>query len=319
MGRETLETFPLRLTLLTLLIALLAVLPSGCAYKIGGGLTAGVLEEIEGKGRTSGVETMGDRMLERALLVELGHQLGSGIKAGATEITPEQQQALNSVVDGLLTVAAERTGKGLRNEVSPELRAMVQRGIVEALAEGLRGDLGDSLEETVDRVVHQAVTSLRLAMAEEETRYATADLLRESVYYAMREGQGGTPAVAETLEFTLTENMLQPLEQSVGGITDRVAVQVEEQYRRTERLLYGIIGVLLVATLVVSGAYVLRGLRLQRAEKSREEASAALGGLDDALEGLDDDTRRQIKEKIEKIKKQGTPAPAPRRSDDYMR
>ena len=53
---------------------------------------------------------MGDRMLERALLVELGHQLGSGLASGATDITPEQQQAMESVVDGLLVVAAERTG-----------------------------------------------------------------------------------------------------------------------------------------------------------------------------------------------------------------
>jgi hypothetical protein len=70
-----------------------------------------------GGGRSEGVETMGDRMLERALLVELGHQLGSGLASGATDITPEQQQAMESVVDGLLVVAAERTGKGLREEV----------------------------------------------------------------------------------------------------------------------------------------------------------------------------------------------------------
>ena len=200
---------------------------------------------------------------------------------------------------------------------------MVQDGIVDALADGLRGDLGDSMEETVDRVVHQAVISLRLALKEDETRYATADLLRESIYYAMREGQGATPSVAETLEFTLTQNMLEPLEESVGGITDRVAVTVEEQYRRTEKLLYGIIGVLFVGMMLVSAAYVLRGVRLQRVERSREEVSAALGGLDVALEGLDDETRRQIKAKLEKLahaRSTGlTPEPAPRRSDDYMR
>ena len=96
---------------------------------------------------------------------------------------------------------------------------------------------------------------------------------------------------------------------------------MEEQYRRTERLLYGIIGVLVVATLVVTGAYVFRGFRLQRAERSRQEASAALGGLDVALEGLDDETRRQIKDKLDKLAhvRGLTPEPAPRRSDDYMR
>lgn len=296
-------------------LALVALAP-GCAYKIGSGVTAGMLDEISGEGRSAGVGTMGDRVLERALLVELGHQLGEGIRTGAADVTPEQQKNLENVIDGLLTVAAERAGKGLRNEVTPELRAMVQAGIVDALSDGLRGELGDSLEETVDRVVHQAVVSLRLAMAEEDTRTITADLIRESVYYAMREGQGVTPAVGETIEFTLTENMLQPLEESVGGITDRVAVQVEEQYRRTERLLYGIIGVLVVGTMVLSGAYIIRGFRLQRVEKGAIEAEVKLGSLDVALEGLDDATKAQIKGKLGAGNKT---TPAPKRSDDYMR
>ena len=251
-GADASEAQLLRNCLIPLLLGLICVFGPGCAYKIGSGVTAGVLDEIGGSGRSEGVETMGDRMLEKALLVELGHQLGSGLRDGATEISPEQQQSMEAVIDGLLLVAAKRTGKGLRNEVSPELRAMVQNGIVDALSDGLRGELGDSLEETVDRVVDRATLSLKEGMQDEQMRYAMADLLRESVYYAMREGQAGTPAVAETLEFTLTENMLHPVEQSVGGITDRVALQVEEQYQRTERLLYGIIGVLIV-TLVVAG------------------------------------------------------------------
>jgi len=301
---------------------------SGCAYRVGSGLTAGVLDEMGGQGRTEGVDTMGDRMLERALLVELGHQLGAGLTSGATDITPEQQRQIETVIDSLLAVAAKRSGQGLRDEVAPELRALVHGGIVETLSEGLRGDLGDSLEETVDRVVHQAVVSLRLAMAEEQTRYATADLLRESVYYAMREGQGGTPAVAETLEFTLTENMLQPLEQSVGGITDRVAFQVEEQYRRTENLLYGIIGVMAVALVLFAVAYMFRGWRLKRAEDSQKEASEVLGTFDAALEGLDDASRAAIQAKLseyEEVRRRGrvnllnTPTPADRRGDDYMR
>lgn len=283
-----------------------------------------------GGGRSEGVETMGDRMLERALLVELGHQLGSGLASGATDITPEQQQAMESVVDGLLVVAAERTGKGLREEVSPELRDAVQRGIVDALADGLRGELGESLEETVDRVVHQAIVSLREGMGEQEMRFATADLLRESIYYAMREGQGGTPSVAETIEFTLTQNMLQPLEQSVGGITDRVAIQVEQQYRRTENLLWGIIGVMTMVLFGIMGLYLWRGRRLEEVKRESARATVTLGGLDAALAGLDDVTRSQITSKVEEyqaiaeraaggVPLQNTPDPASRRGDDYMR
>ena len=259
-----------------LVLTIGALFGSGCAYKVGGGLTAGVLDEMGGQGRTEGVETMGDRVLERALLVELGHQLGAGLRSGATDLSEEQQRELEEVIDGLIAVAAKRSGKGLRDDVGPELRNAINHGIVDALADGLRGDLGDSMEETVDRVVHQAVASLRLAMAEDATRYATADLLRESVYYAMREGQGGTPAVAETIEFTLTQNMLQPLEQSVGGITDRVAWQVEEQYRRTENLMMAIIGALLIGILFVSLAYVIRGWRLRQVEARAEEARSAM-------------------------------------------
>ena len=317
---------PLRLLLLLLVLG--ALTGSGCAYKVGGGLTAGVLDEMGGQGRSEGVETMGDRMLERALLVELGHQLGAGLRSGATDLSDEQQRELEEVVDGLIAVAARRSGKGLREEVGPELRRAINHGIVDALAEGLRGDLGDSMEETVDRVVHQAVVSLRLAMAEDASRYATADLLRESVYYAMREGQGGTPAVGETIEFTLTQNMLQPLEQSVGGITDRVAWQVEEQYRRTENLLKAIIGALVIGIAFVSLAYVIRGWRLRQVEEQHKEATGTLGTLDLALEGLDETTRAQIKAKLEAhqaaIRRQSgvmvnTPLPAERRSDDYMR
>jgi hypothetical protein len=322
------DTALLRIRLMFLVLLGWALIGPGCAYKVGGGLTAGVLDEMGGAGRTDGVETMGDRVLERALLVELGHQLGSGLRNGATEVSDAQQKELEDLIDGIITVAAKRAGKGLRNEVSPELRGAIQNGIVDALADGLRGELGDSMEETVDRVVHQAIVSLRLGMAEEQTRYAMADLLRESVYYAMREGQGVTPSVAETIEFTLTQNMLQPLEESVGGITDRVAWQVEEQARRTENLMMAIIGVLLVATLFVSLAYVFRGLRLQRIEEQHKQAEGALGGLDLALEGLDAETRAQIEKKIEdhqNVRRRvseamaNTPLPAERRSDDYMR
>ncbi len=302
----------------------------GCAYRIGGGLTAGILEEINGEGRSEGVESMGDQVLERALLVELGHQLGSGLSSGATDITPEQQAQMESVIDGLLTVAAERSGQGLHNEVSPQLRNMVQRGIIDTLTDGINGKLGDSLENTVDRVVDQAVTSLRHGMSQDETKYVMSDLIRESVYYAMREGQGTTPAVSETIEFTLTENLLEPMEESVGGITDKVAVQVEEQYRRTENLLKTIILALMTVMGLLTAAYFLRGRRLAQVQVGAQAAKAALGSVDVALEGLDDATRAAVQRKLasyqdaarraaEDTNDLATPDPAERRGDDYMR
>lgn len=321
------EDIPLRYAWL-LLVALICV--PGCAYRIGGGLTAGILEEIGGDGRSEGVETMGDQVLERALLVELGHQLGSGLSSGATDITPEQQAQMESVIDGLLTVAAERSGQGLHNEVSPQLRDMVQRGIIDTLTDGINGKLGDSLERTVDRVVDQAVVSLRQGMSNDETKYAMSDLIRESVYYAMREGQGTTPAVSETIEFTLTENLLEPMEESVGGITDKVAVQVQEQYQRTENLLKTIIFALMIVMSMLAAAYLLRGRRLQRVQVGAQAAKAALGSIDVALEGLDDATRAAVQAKLatyqdvarraaEESNHLDTPDPAQRRDDDYMR
>jgi len=268
---------------------------------------------------------MGDRVLERALLVELGHQLGAGLSSGATEITPEQAEALESVIDNLLTVAATRTGQGLRNEVSPELREMVRKDIVGAFSDGLDNELGDSLQKTVDRMVTQAVVSLRTVMKEEDTRYATSDLLRDSVYYAMREGQGGTPAVAETIEFTLVNNLLEPLEQSVGGLTDVVATRVEDSARRTENTLRTVIGGLLFFAGVLAVLYVVRGWQLQRAQESSKQAAQALGGVDAALELLDEDTRAVVKKKLDEFQavargdQINTPLPPKRRGDDYMR
>ena len=269
---------------------------------------------------------MGDRVLERALLVELGHQLGSGLSSGATEVTPEQQAALESVVDGLLTVAATRTGQGLRNEVSPELREMVRKDIIGAFADGLQNELGASLEATIDRVVTQAIVSLRRGMNDEDTRYATSDLLRDSVYYAMREGQGGTPAVAETIEFTLVNNLLEPLEQSVGGLADQVANRVDDSAKRTENTLKTVIGGLLFVFGVLAVLYVARGWQLQRAQAESNQAAQALTGVDAALELLDEDSRAAVQRKLDEFQKVAraadalnTPLPPKRRGDDYMR
>jgi hypothetical protein len=285
------------------LLALFLLAPTGCAYRIGSGLVRGALDEAAGSGKGDGVEDVGDQMLERALLVQLGHQLGAGLGSGVTELTPEQQEGLERTIDGLLAVATRRAGKGIRNEVSPELREMIHLAIVQTLSDGLRGELGDSMEATVDRVVTQAVVALRTQIEEERTRYALADLLRESIYMAMREGQGGTPAVGETLQFTIAENVLDPLASTVGGITEGVAYQVNASAARTEQLLKGIIGALIIVMGVFGVSYLVRTRQLRRAEESSLRAAAGLRSLDVALAQLDENTRTSVLQKLHEMEK----------------
>src|SRR5262245_43192917 len=127
------------------LLVLLLLLAPGCAYHIGQGVVAGALDEVQGNGRSGGVDKTAELVLQRQLVAEPGKQLGQGLSTGATDMDPDQQAKLEATIDDLLTVAARQTGKGLRTEVSPELREMVRQDIVGALAEGLHGKLGDSL------------------------------------------------------------------------------------------------------------------------------------------------------------------------------
>src|SRR6476660_1373967 len=120
------------------LLLVVCLLP-GCAYRMGQGVLAGAFDEMQGEGKTEGLAGTADLLLQKQILSELGHQLGQGLTAGATDFDPEQQARLEKTIDDLITVAARRAGKGLRNEVSPELREMVQKDIVAALVEGLRG------------------------------------------------------------------------------------------------------------------------------------------------------------------------------------
>lgn len=311
------------------LLLLLLLCAPGCAYRIGSGITAGALDEIGGKGRSEGVDGTVEDLIERALLVELGHQLGQGLSSGATDISPEQQAKLEAVIGDLLTVTARKTGKGLRTEVGPELREMVQKDIVRALSEGLRGELGGSLEQTVDRVVARAVVSLRDNLADEQTRYVVSDLLRDSVYYAMREGQA-TPAVGETLQATLTENMLGPIEQTVGGLTEVVAMRVDASARRTENTLKGIISALVLLTSIFVVMYWIRNRQVRRLEEKTTMAERGLQNVDAALELLDEQTRATVLAKLEEYERVSsrpshvaqrvpTHPPPPSRSDDYLR
>ena len=76
------------------LLLIAALLGPGCAYRIGSGAVAGAIDELGGNGRTEGIGTVTEDLVERALLVELGHQIGEGLSTGATTITPEQQADL---------------------------------------------------------------------------------------------------------------------------------------------------------------------------------------------------------------------------------
>ena len=294
-----------------------------CAYKVGSGLVAGAVDELGGEGRTRGVEGVTDDLVERALLVQLGHQLGEGLSAGATTITPEQRAELERTIDGLLTVAARRTGKGLRQEVSPELREMVIKDIVGALSDGVRRDLGPSLEDTVDRVVARAVGSLRDNLGEPETRWVLADVLRDSIYLAMREGQA-SPAVADTLRTTLTEDVLIPIESSVGGMTSKVTYDLQQQAKRTENQLKGIISILVVISVVVLLLYTVRNRQVRRLQEANTEAERGLRSVDAALDQLDANTRAQVLEKLQEYqavvhREQRLVTPPASRSDDYLR
>lgn len=313
---------PLRL----LLLAFTLLLSTGCAYRIGSGVMAGLLDESGGKGRTEGVEPMLDRVVERELLVELGHQLGTGLSSGATEISPEQRAELERTIESLLAVTTARAGQGLRRDVSPALREMVTRDIIGALSEGLRGDLSDSLESTVDRVITRSIVSLRRNLADDETRLVTAELLRDSIYIAMQEGRPGSPAVAETLQFTLEENVLAPFEGSVGGLVDVVAGRVDESARRTENTLKVIIGALVIVLGAVVLLYWVSQQRLNRERASSERTESDLRSLDAALSTMEPGTREAVIAKMLEVQrgtlrspKAPTQPPPPSRSTNYER
>lgn len=305
----------------------------GCMYKIGSGLVAGALDEVGGEGRSPGVDGIAQDILDKQLMAELGHQLGSGLSAGATDISPEQQQKLEAAIDGLITVATMRAGQGIRNEVSPEMREMIRKDIVLALAEGFRGELKGSLEDMVEGVVSSATTRLKEELRDEDLKYALSDVLRESIYIAMREGQGGTPAVGETIESTMTENLLMPFERSVGGLTDNMVAQVTLQAQSTERTLKGIISFLFIAGAIGGVVLMVNRRQLTRAQERAEMAAAGQRSVSAALDLLDEGTRARILDKAHEYQQiaappvatrgpgrpQPPPPPSAPPSDDYMR
>ena len=290
---------------------------------------AGVLDETGGKGKSEGLDPVVEGLVEKALLAELGQQLGQGLQAGVTEVTPEQQARLEATIDGLITVATARAGKGLRRDVSPELRAMVQRDIVEAFSEGIRGELGGSLEETIDRLVTRAILSLRTGLEDEEMKYATADFLRESVYLALREGDE-TPPVGETVQTTLEQNVLDPFSSNVENLAQTIADKVNAQAERTETFLKGIITFLVVVVGVVLVMYFVLQRRYRREAADRAMRENEMQNLNVALSQLDAGTRKQVESKLSEVRSlvDGKPRVDPAtaedteeadRSEDYLR
>lgn len=302
---------------LPLLLFFAAAPAPGCFYKVGSGLMAGVLEEAGGEGRSKGVNPIVEGLVERALLAELGHQLGQGLQSGATEITPEQQAALEATVDGLITVATSRASQGLRRDVSPELRGLVQRDIVEAFAEGLRGELGESLEQTVDRIVTRAVVSLRTNLQEEDLQFATADLIRDSIYLAMREGSA-SPAVGDTIQTTLEENVLSPFSNNINDLASMIADKVNAQAERTENTLKAVIGGLALILFVLAILYFTTTRRLRRETESKQRTEIDLRSMDAALAGLDESTRQAVQARLAQVRQVAAPPPK-EGHEDYLR
>jgi Arc/MetJ family transcription regulator len=306
---------------------LCAALCGGCAYRMGSGITAGALDELSGTGRSKGANGVGDAMLERALLADLGHQLGQGLASGATDISDEQRAQLEATIDAVLFTAAQRTGKGLRTEVSPALREMVRRDIVDALADGMRNEVGASLEDVVDRVVSRAVQSLKEGLQDPELTVALSDMIRESVYFAMEEGRPGVASVADTLAFTLQHAVLTPMEASVTGMSDNVALKVEEASKRTENTLRAVIAFLGLVLAGVGVAYSFTRRQLVKERDHARETQHELETVGAALNLLDDSTRTDILGKLDQYRqgaraiqeKSPTVPPPPARSSAYTR
>jgi len=272
---------------------------TGCLYRAGSSLSAGLLDEVAGKGESGGIEAVTDRLVEKAVVKKLGEQLSTGVMAGVGEISPEQRKSLEDTVEGVIIVATKRAGSGIRDEISPQLREMVKQDIVNALVEGFRGDLGDSMEETVAKVVQAAMIGVRGHLEDQELRATVGEMIRDSFYIAMREG-GKTPdgdarpAVAETLETTLSENMLKPFESSVDGLADRVASKVDENNQKLEQMMQGVISALVVILGVFILLYSLTRRQLLRAREKGDKDREAARALGAAVQLLGDDVRTEV-------------------------
>lgn len=304
------------------IVALMSVLLlQGCVYRIGSKMTDGILDQAIGPDRKGGVEDLGDKILEKQLAAELGHQLGTGLTSGATDLSPEDRKKLEDTIDGLLTVATTRAGTGIRRDISPAMRDMVREDIIDALVQGMHDKVSPELESTADRVVTSAVVSLRRGLDDPQTKEVLSELIADSFYTAMREGGRTSPSVSDTLETTLTQNLLSPMESSAGQIADTVSLKVEEQARRTENTLRAIIvflGVVLGAFMLIF-AFVQRQLVKERAQS--REVEVGLRQVTAAIGVLDEESRKKVMGVLDEgaaARVKAAPAASERR-DDYVR
>ena len=285
---------------IVLALAVAPLLLGGCLYRAGNNLGSGLMEGIGAtESENAVVEGVARNALEKELLRQLGQQLGEGLASGAADISPEQRAELEATIEALLATAAWRSGKGLREDVGPEFRRIVRRDIVETFADGVRGELGDSLEETTDRVVDRAVLSLTENLQDPALRFTLAEILRDAVQDAVEGGNPASPGIGVTLEDTLTTNVLDPFSNSVGGVADRVAYQVNESARRTENLLKTIISGLFVVLAALGILYFIRDRQARRARQSEAEAQRGLRSVGAAIEVLDDETRKQVVQRLD--------------------
>ncbi|MFK7927140.1 MAG: hypothetical protein AB8H79_03055 [Myxococcota bacterium] len=276
---------------------------TGCFYRAGNKLAEGLLDEALGDTRDrSAVDSIAEDTLEKQLMRKLGQQLGEGLASGATTISEEQKRELEDTIESIIAVAAVRSGKGLREEVGPEFRQIVRRDIVQSFSDGLRGDLGDSLEETADRVVTRTIASLERELGEQSLRFTLAEILRDSVHDAVEGGTPASPGIGEVLEETLTNKLLDPFSDSVGGVADRVALQVNASAERTENLLKTIIGGLFVVLGVLVLLYFVRDRQARRARESVEQAQQGLRSVTAAIDQLDPESRRQLIAELGEVK-----------------
>ena len=175
-------------SLLRMFLVVLVVSQSGCMYRMGAELAAGMFDESTGERKSKGMDSVTQPLVEKAIVRELGRQLGQGLTSGIGTVSDEQRASLEATVDGILATATSRTGRGLREDVSPELREMIRKDVIGALSEGLQGELGSSLEETVEKVINKASRSLVQGFQDPDLRIAISESLRDAVYMAVREG-----------------------------------------------------------------------------------------------------------------------------------
>ena len=307
----------------TLVIVVSLSLSSGCLFKMGedfgGGLVEGALSKAAQSEEEPGVNGLLKGVVDEGVVAELGEQLGAGLISGAGTIDEAQREGLELLVDGVVHSALQRTGRGWRDEVAPELRRTIQQDVVDTLVTGLNGPIGDSLETTVDRTVDAAIMALRDQIQDPELRIMIAEMLREAVYIAVREGRPGAPGVAETLELTLSDNVLSPFEDSVDSISANVANRVDEQNQRLENTLKGIISFLVLVIGVFSVLFFLNRRALDQERTSARAARAGVEELDAALQLLDMETRTKLLGEARAKLYTSTSHAARSRSGDYER